>query len=75
VQLTLSAGYTTVPNVVGDQVAKADAAIRSAGLMPHVHSSVSNCVHPGIVLGQTPGGGTQVAPGSLVDLGITACTR
>jgi hypothetical protein len=75
VQLTLSVGYATVPNVVGDPVAKAEAAIRSAGLMPTINSSVSNCVDPGIVLGQTPAGGTQVAPGSQVGIGITACTR
>jgi hypothetical protein len=43
--------------------------------MPTVNSSVSNCLHPGIWQGQNPGGGTQVAPGSQVDIGITACTR
>jgi len=75
VELTLSLGYATVPNVVGDPVARADAAIRSAGLTPTINSSVSNCVHPGIVLGQTPPGGTQVAPGSTVGIGITVCTR
>jgi len=75
VELTLSAGYATVPNVVGDPVAKAEAAIRSAGLMPTINSTVSNCVHPGIVLGQTPPGSTQVAPGSQVGIGITVCTR
>jgi PASTA domain len=75
VQLTLSVGYVTVPNVVGDKVPKAEAAIRSAGLMPKVNSSVSNCVDPEIVLGQTPGSGAQVAPGSLVGIGITACSR
>jgi PASTA domain len=75
VQLTVSLGYATVPNVVGDPVAKAEAAIRSAGLTPAVNSSVSNCVHPGIVLGQTPPGGTQVTPGSTVGIGITVCTR
>ena len=75
VQLTVSVGYATVPNVVGDPVAKAEAAIRSAGLMPTINSSVSNCVHPGIVLGQNPPGGSQVAPGSQVGIGITACTR
>jgi hypothetical protein len=75
VQLTVSAGYATVPDVVGDQVARAESAIRSAGLIPKVSSSVSNCVHPGIVQGQNPAAGTQAVPGSVVDLGITACTR
>jgi PASTA domain len=76
VTLTVSAGYGNVPNVVGDQVVKAEAAIRSAGLIPAVKPpSVSNCLHPGIVLGQNPGGGTQVAPGSQVGMTITACTR
>jgi PASTA domain len=75
VQLTVSLGHATVPNVVGDPVVKAEAAIRSAGLVPKVNSSVSNCVHPGIVQGQNPGGGTQVPPGSQVDIRITACTR
>ena len=75
VELTVSLGYATVPDVVGDPVAKAEAAIRSAGLKPAVNSSVSNCVHPGIVLGQTPPGGTHVTPGSTVGIGITTCTR
>jgi hypothetical protein len=75
VRLTVSLGYATVPNVVGDPAARAEAAIRSAGLMPAVNSAAINCVHPGIVLGQSPGSGTQVAPGSQVDIGITTCTR
>jgi PASTA domain len=75
VQLTLSAGYATVPDVVGDQVLTAESAITSAGLTPKVTSSVPDCAHSGIVQGQTPGGGAQVVPGSLVDLGVTVCTR
>jgi hypothetical protein len=75
VQLTLSAGYATVPNVVGDQVVKAESAIRSAGLTPKVTKSVPDCDHSGIVQGQNPGGGAQVVPGSLVDLTTTVCTR
>jgi hypothetical protein len=75
VQLTLSAGYSTVPNVVGDQVVKAESAIRSAGLTPKVTKSVPDCVHSGIVQGQNPGGGAEVVPGSLVDLTTTVCTR
>jgi hypothetical protein len=75
VQLAVSLGYATVPNVIGDPAAKAEAEIRSAGLTPTVNSSATNCVHPDIVQGQSPGGGTQVAPGSRVDIGITTCTR
>jgi hypothetical protein len=76
VQLTLSVAAATVPDVVGDQVARAEAAISSAGLKPYIDwPPVTNCVHPGIVLGQTPPGGALVAPGSVVQLGITACNR
>jgi beta-lactam-binding protein with PASTA domain len=75
VQLAVSLGYATVPNVVGDPPTKAGAEIRSAGLTPVVHSSATNCVHPNVVQGQSPGPGAQVAPGSPVDIAITTCTR
>jgi PASTA domain len=76
VNLTVSAGWGNVPDVIGDQVGTAEAAITSAGLKPHITwPPVTNCVHPGIVLGQTPPGGAFAAPGSQVDIGITACNR
>jgi PASTA domain len=74
VQLTLSAGQVTVPNVVGDPVLKAEAAIKSAGLGVFVKTSAS-CVNPGIVQGQNPGAGTQVGLGSQVIIHTTVCTR
>jgi hypothetical protein len=74
VQLTLSAGQVTVPNVYHYPVVRAEATIKSAGLVPVIKPTVS-CVDSGIVLGQNPGGGTQVAPGSQVDIGINVCTR
>jgi PASTA domain len=74
VQLTLSAGQVTVPNVYRYPVFRAEAAIKSAGLVPIIKPTDS-CVDSGIVLGQNPGDGTQVAPGSQVDIGINVCTR
>jgi hypothetical protein len=63
----------TVPNVTGAKLAQATNALRSAGLgTPSEHDVVdANCNQPaGTVVGQSPGAGTQVAAGFVVQLDI-----
>lgn len=62
----------TVPDVVGRPQADAGGSITSAGL---VIGPISNQTHPtvpsGSVISQNPAGGTQVAPGSAVNLVVS----
>lgn len=77
VQITVSYGQTTVPDVLGDLATVAEQAIRSAGLTP-VTSTIINCVDQralGKVQSQNPGGGAQVSPGAQVNIQIIACNR
>jgi hypothetical protein len=63
----------TVPKVTGVKLAQASSALRSAGLgTPSQHNVVdTNCNEPvGTVIGQSPGAGTQVAAGFVVQLDI-----
>jgi hypothetical protein len=64
---TTTTGTATVPNVKGMTVTAAVAAIRAVGLVPGAHSDQT-----GTVNGQTPGGGTKVQKGSVVDLSVAA---
>ena len=75
VQLTVSLGQATVPDVIGDLPAAARAAISKAGLMAVTLPPISNCANPGTVQYQDPAGGAHVPLGSQVDIRITACTR
>jgi hypothetical protein len=62
-----------VPNVTGAKLAQATNVLRSAGLgTPSQHNVVdANCNQPaGTVVGQSPGAGTQVAAGFVVQLDI-----
>jgi len=61
------AATATVPDVKGMPVSEADAVIRAAGLVPGTGSTGT-----GTVTGQTPAGGTKVAPNSKVDLEVSA---
>jgi PASTA domain/Tectonin domain len=63
----------TVPNVRGAKLTQASSTLRSAGLgTPSQHNVVdANCNEPvGTVIGQSPGAGTQVAAGFVVQLDI-----
>jgi hypothetical protein len=75
VQLTVSLGQVTVPDVIGDRPAAAVQAIKNAGLTAVTLAPISNCADPGTVQYQDPPGGAPAAPGSQVDIRITACTR
>ena len=62
----------TVPDVVGQAQADAEATIIGAGLaVGTVTNANSDTVPAGDVISQDPVGGTQVAPGSAVDLVIS----
>jgi eukaryotic-like serine/threonine-protein kinase len=71
VTITISTGpeLTTVPDVIGEDVATARAMIRDAGLRPStVFQDVTDPSEDGMVLDQDPSGGTEVEPGSTVTI-------
>ena len=62
----------TVPAILGQPQADAEAAIRAAGLIVGtVTTTNSNTVPSGSVISQNPVGGTSIAEGSAVDLGVS----
>lgn len=74
VDLSVSLGQVSVPNVIGDNTASATHAIKAAGLTVGQISSVNNCVDPGSVLQQNPRGGTPVIPGTPVNITTATCS-
>jgi hypothetical protein len=74
VDLVVSRGAVTVPNVLSLTKSQAVAAIHAAGLVVGTVSSLNNCVDPGTVQSQNPTGASVVAPGSAVNLTVSACT-
>ncbi len=60
----------TVPDVVGDTQSAAEQAISGAGLSVSVQSVSSGPSGRGMVSGQSPGGGTEVTPGSTVTIQV-----
>jgi hypothetical protein len=78
VQITVSAGQTTVPDVLGDLMAAAEQSIRSAGLTPVTLAPINNCADEsaqGKVQYQSPLHGAQVSPGAQVEIQTTYCNR
>ncbi|NLV41591.1 MAG: PASTA domain-containing protein [Candidatus Hydrogenedentes bacterium] len=70
---TAGSGTVTVPTVVGQAQADAEAALTGAGLaVGTVTQQCSNTVAAGGVLSQNPGGGTQAAAGSEVALVVSS---
>jgi serine/threonine-protein kinase len=67
VKLFVSAGPAkkTVPDVTGQSASAARSALTSAGFTVQVVSATSKQT-PGTVISQSPAGGSQAAPGSLV---------
>jgi hypothetical protein len=74
VQITVSLGQATVPDVIGDLPAAAYEAISKAGLTPITLPPINNCADPGTVQYQDPPGGTQAPLNSQVDIQVAACT-
>jgi|SRR5579859_357195 len=63
---------TVVPNVVGDPIPAASAALTAVGLfVGTITGAVDTSVPIGTVISQNPVGGSVVAPGSSVDLVIS----
>ena len=74
VNLVVSSGPcpVTVPDVVGQDQASAEAAIAAAGLVVgEITEQCSDTVPAGSVISQNPAGGASVAPGSSVDLVVS----
>ena len=72
VALVVSSGLVTVPTVVGLTQAGATSAITGAGLVVGtVTTAASATVAAGLVISQSPVGGTQVAPGTAVALVVS----
>jgi len=78
VQITVSLGQTTVPDVIGDQWDAAVEAITSAGLKAVASQPIINCTDQrklGTVASQSPPAKAQVSPGSAVSVQLITCPR
>jgi beta-lactam-binding protein with PASTA domain len=73
VQITISLGQTSVPNVLSFDQASAEQAIGNAGLTVGGVSHVNNCVDPGTVQTQNPSAGVQLSLGSSVNIQVSTC--
>jgi beta-lactam-binding protein with PASTA domain len=72
VDITVSLGKPAVPNVVGMTQADANATITGAGLaVGNIIKQYSNTVAAGRVISENPAAGTQVLPGSSVDMVVS----
>lgn len=75
VDLRVSLGQSTVPNVVGFDEASAIRMINAAGLAIGQISSISSCLDPGLVQVQNPHGSSFVLPGSSVSITLATCPQ
>ncbi len=66
VNIKVSNGKTTVPDVVGQSEAQARSDLANAGFDVNVVEQESNAASPGTVLAQSPKGGTTAVKGTLV---------
>jgi len=74
VNLFVSLGSATVPEVRDRSQESATSRITGAGLTVGTVSQVTNCAAPGYVQSQSPAGGTRVRPGSAVNITVATCT-
>jgi hypothetical protein len=74
VDLTLSLGGSTVPQLLGVSEARARQSIAAAGLAVGSVSTPNSCVDPGTVTYQSPVAGTLVLPGMTVNLIVPRCS-
>jgi serine/threonine-protein kinase len=70
VVLKVSRGTATVPDIVGQQLADAGAALRTAGLKPIVFR-VPNAASKGTVIAQKPAAGSRAPRGSKVRVNVS----
>ena len=73
VDLTISLGAVTVPDLTGDTATQAISELTAVGLATHIEHR-AQCVDLGLVIDQTPSAGTSVAPGSTVTITIASGT-
>ena len=73
VDLTISLGAVTVPDLTGDTATQAISELTAAGLATHIEHR-AQCADLGLVIDQTPGAGTSVTPGSTVTITIASGT-
>jgi len=73
VQITVSLGQASVPNVLSFDQQSAEQAITNAGLSVGTVSYNSNCTDPGDVLTQNPSAGVQVPAGTSVNIQVSTC--
>jgi hypothetical protein len=71
VNLTISLGLNTVPNVVGDDLPTATAAITGAGFVVGVIGYIVSAAFPGTVVDQNPTAGSLGLPGAPVNFDIS----
>ena len=72
VNLMVSSGPVTVPDVVGRLQAQAATTLTSAGLVLGTVTQVNSAAPATEVLAQSPAAGTPVAPNSAVDLQVSS---
>jgi PASTA domain len=78
VQITVSAGQTSVPDVLGASMPAAEQSIKNAGLAPVALPPINNCADEsaqGKVQTQSPLRGTQVSLGAQVEIRTISCNR
>ncbi len=64
----------SLPSVIGEQEVPAQSALRAKGLLPAVKTEPSNASQRGVVLGTSPGPGTQVHKGQSITLDVGSGT-
>jgi beta-lactam-binding protein with PASTA domain/predicted Ser/Thr protein kinase len=70
--LASSGGKVTVPNITGQTEAVALVRLRAANLNPVASTTASATVSSGLVVGETPPGGSEVAKGTRVSILVSA---
>ena len=71
VDISVSDGKTTVPNVVGSSEAQARSDLINAGFQPNVVTQEDGTVPAGQVLAQSPKAGTSAVKGTLVTITVS----
>jgi hypothetical protein len=66
-----AAAAVTVPNVVGETQAQGTTDIQAVGLTVSVITAYSSVVAAGLIISQVPAGGSQVSPGSDVQITLS----
>jgi hypothetical protein len=75
VQITISLGQATVPDVLSYDQASAEQAIQDAGLTYDTPGHVNNCIDPGTVQTQNPAAYAQVPiVGTTMHIDVSTCT-